>query len=252
MFSQAQAWARPALSLRTVFAEHTLQGVKTWGAGILLVLTACSGAPAAPRKPPLFASLPPESTGIAFANRLPEDTSFNIMKYLYYYNGGGVAAGDVDGDGLPDLYFTANLGPNHLYKNLGNFHFTDITAAAGVADSIGWKTGVTMADVNGDGRLDIYVSGVDYLTMHGRNVLYINNGDGTFSDRTREYGLEHVGYGTQALFFDYDGDLDMYMLNHSTHTERAIASSTSRLVRNDKAGDRVYRNDGNHFVDVSA
>src|SRR6267142_1914766 len=222
MFSQAQAWARPALSLRTVFAEHTLQGVKTWGAGILLVLTACSGAPAAPRKPPLFASLPPESTGIAFANRLPEDTSFNIMKYLYYYNGGGVAAGDVDGDGLPDLYFTANLGPNHLYKNLGNFHFTDITAAAGVADSIGWKTGVTMADVNGDGRLDIYVSGVDY--------------------------------GTQALFFDYDGDgdLDMYMLNHSTHTERAIAPSTSRLVRNDKAGDRLYRNDGNHFTDVSA
>jgi len=220
----------------------------------LIVLAACSGAPAAPAHPTLFAALAPESTGVAFANRLPEDSSFNIMNYLYYYNGGGVAAGDVDGDGLPDLYFTANLGPNRLYKNLGNFHFRDITAAAGVADSIGWKTGVTMADVNGDGRLDIYVSGVDYLTMHGRNVLYINNGDGTFTDRTREYGLDHIGYGTQALFFDYDGDgdLDMYMLNHSTHTERAIASSTSRLVRSDKAGDRLYRNDGNHFVDVSA
>src|SRR5467141_4518854 len=198
----------------------------------------------APTVPPLFEAVGGATTGITFANNLPEDTAVNIVTYLYYYNGGGVAAGDIDGDGLVDLYFTSNLGSNRLYRNLGNFKFEDITARAGVADSVGWKTGVTMADVNGDGRLDIYVSGVDYLTLHGRNVLYINNGDGTFSDRTREYGLEHVGYGTQALFFDYDGDgdLDMYMLDHSTHTERAIAPSTSRLVRND----------GNHFVDVSA
>ena len=161
--------------------------------------------------------------------------------------------GDIDNDGLPDLYFTSNLGANRLYRNKGNYQFEDITARAGVADSVGWKTGVTMADVNGDGRVDIYVSAVDYLTMHGRNVLYINNGDGTFADRTKEYGLDYVGYSTQALFFDYDGDgdLDMYLLNHSTHTERMIGTYAAREGRNPRAGDRLYRNDGNHFVDVS-
>jgi hypothetical protein len=220
----------------------------------LLALAGCGRAPAAPTQGTLFTSLPAESTGVAFVNRLPEDSAFNILNYLYYYNGGGVAAGDVDGDGLPDLYFTSNLGSNKLYKNLGNFRFEDVTARAGVEDSIGWKTGITMADVNGDGRLDLYVSAVSYLTMQGRNVLYINEGDGTFSDRTQEYGLAFTGYSTQSLFFDYDGDgdLDMYLLNHSTHTERAIAPSTSRQVRSPKAGDRLYRNDRNRFVDVSA
>ena len=201
----------------------------------------------------LFELLAPEQTGVTFANRLPEDTAFNILNYLYYYNGGGVAVGDVNNDGLPDLYFTANRGPNRLYLNKGNYRFEDVTERAGVADAEGWKTGVTMADVNGDGRVDIYVSGVDYLGMHGHNVLYINNGDGTFTDRTQQYGLDFDGYSTQALFFDYDGDgdLDMYLLNHSTFTERAISASTSRTVRNQRAGDRLYRNDGGHFTDVS-
>ena len=204
-------------------------------------------------EPPLFVLQPPESTGVAFVNALPEDSAFNIQNYLYYYNGGGVAAGDIDGDGLPDLYLTSSLGSNRLYHNLGNFHFDDITAKAGVADSVGWKTGVTMADVNGDGRLDLYVSGVSYLTMHGRNVLYINNGDQTFTDRTKEYGLEHVGYSTQAAFFDYDGDgdLDMYLLNHSVHTERGVSAHPQRTPRHPRAGDKLFRNDRGHFVDVS-
>ena len=203
---------------------------------------------------PLFELVAPAVSGVTFANTLPEDSAFNILNYLYYYNGGGVAAGDVDGDGLPDLYFTSNLGPDRLYRNKGHFQFEDITKRAGVAGPPGWKSGVTMADVNGDGRLDIYVSAVNYLGMHGRNVLYVNNGDGTFTDRTKEYRLEHVGYSTQAAFFDYDGDgdLDVYLLNSSTHTERAIAPTTSRTVRNAKAGDRLLRNDGGHFVDVSA
>ncbi len=185
---------------------------------------------------------------------LPEDSAVNIVTYLYYYNGGGVAAGDIDGDGLVDLYFTSNLGSNRLYRNLGNFQFEDVTARAGVADSVGWKSGVTMADVNGDGRLDIYVSGVDYLGMKGRNVLYINNGDGTFTDRTDEYGLAFSGYSTQAAFFDYDGDgdLDMYLLNSSTFAELRARKSPSRTERNARAGDRLYRNDRGHFVDVSA
>src|SRR3954454_14952627 len=201
-------------------------------------------------EPSLFERLDVSRTGVSFVNRLPEDSSFNILNYLYYYNGAGVAVGDVDNDGLPDLYFTSNLGANRLYLNKGNYRFEDVTARAGVADSIGWKTGVTMADVNGDGYLDIYVSAVDYLTMHGRNVLYINNGDGTFTDRTREYGLDHVGYSTQALFFDYDGDgdLDMFLLNHSTHSERGATSDSGG---NPRASDRLFRNDGGHFVDVS-
>ena len=207
-----------------------------------------------PSPPPLFQAVAPEQSGITFANTLPQDTAVNIVNYLYYYNGGGVAAGDIDGDGLVDLYFTSNLGRNRLYRNLGHFRFEDITDRAGVADSVGWKSGVTMADVNGDGRLDIYVSGVTYRSMHGRNVLYLNNGDGTFTDRTAAYGLDFEGYSTQAAFFDYDGDgdLDMYLLNSSTFTELINRTNTSRTVRNAKAGDRLYRNDRGHFVDVSA
>src|SRR6267154_1897510 len=216
------------------------------------LLMSCRRTPAVP---PLFVAVAPEASGITFANTLPpDDSTLNIVNYLYYYNGGGVAAGDIDGDGLMDLYFTSNLGANRLYRNLGNFRFEDITARAGVADSVGWKSGVTMADVNGDGRLDIFVSGVSYLGMPGRNVLYINNGDGTFTDRTKEYGLDFAGYSTQAVFFDYDGDgdLDLYLLNSSTFAERAAAQSTNRNVRDAKAGDRLYRNDRGHFVDVSA
>jgi len=217
----------------------------------VLVSVGCQGE----HRAPLFESVPPAASGVAFVNTLPEDsaTAFNILNYLYYYNGGGVAAGDVDGDGLVDLYFTSNLESDRLYRNKGNFQFEDITERAGVAGPPGWKSGVTMADVNGDGRLDIYVSAVSYLEMHGHNVLYINNGDGTFTDRTHEYGLEHTGYSTQAAFFDYDGDgdLDMYLLNSSVHTERKPSAHPQRTPRHPRAGDRLFRNDGGHFIDVS-
>src|SRR2546427_4843062 len=209
---------------------------------------------ATPPAPPIFEVVAPETSGITFTNRLsPSDSAINIVNYLYYYNGGGVAAGTRGGDGLVPLFSTSILGSNRLYRNLGNFRFEDITARAGVADSVGWKSGVTMADVNGDGRLDIYVSGVNYLGMKGRNVLYINNGDGTFTDRTDEYGLGFSGYSTQAAFFDYDGDgdLDMYLLNSSTFSELRARKSPSRTERNARAGDRLYRNDHGHFVDVS-
>src|SRR2546423_9142701 len=215
------------------------------------MLTGCDGRRAA--KTPLFELLKPEATGITSPTNRPEKPDFNILNYLYYYNGAGVAVGDIDGDGLPDLYFTSNIGSNRLYRNKGNYQFEDITNRAGVADSVGWKTGVAMADVNGDGRVDIYVSGVNYLNEHGRNVLYINNGDGTFTDRTKEFGLEHVGYSTQALFFDYDGDgdLDMYLLDHSTHTQRAIEKQSTSVAGGPRTGDRLFRNDAGHFTDVT-
>lgn len=222
---------------------------RVWRVALLAAaLTSCNTTRR--EQTPLFELLSTGATGVSFANRLPDDSSFNILNYLYYYNGAGVAVGDINNDGLPDLYFTSNVGSNRLYLNRGNYRFEDVTARAGVADSIGWKTGVTMADVNGDGYIDIYVSGVDYLTMHGRNVLYINNGDGTFTDRTKEYGLDHVGYSTQALFFDYDGDgdLDMFLLNHSTHSERTGGAGGTA---NPRSSDRLYRNDNGHFVDVS-
>ena len=218
---------------------------------LLLLLSACQRSS---EPPALFEHLPPSVTGVTFENRLPEDSSFNILNYLYYYNGGGVAVGDFDGDGRPDLYFTSNLGKNRLYLNRGHYRFEDVTDRAGVAGPDGWKTGVTVADVNGDGRPDIYVSTVTYLSMHGRNALYINNGDGTFTDRAHEYGVDHVGYSTQAAFFDYDGDgdLDLFLLSHSTHTERAIGSAMKRDVRSPLGGGRLFRNDGGHFTDVSA
>lgn len=213
-----------------------------------------SAARGTPDGPTLFETLAPDATGVTFTNTLPEAPAFSILNYLYYYNGGGVAVGDVDNDGLPDLYFSSNLGENRLYRNLGGFRFEDMTQRAGVAGPPGWKTGVTMADVNGDGAVDLYVSAVNYLSMAGRNALYINDGTGRFTDRTDEYGLHFEGFSTQALFFDYDrdGDLDLYLLNHSVHTERQIGTAARRDERHPKSGDRLYRNDGARFTDVSA
>jgi hypothetical protein len=218
-----------------------------------LLLGACAPEGAsAPVGPPLFERLEPGATGVTFENRLPEAPDFNILNYLYYYNGGGVAVGDVDGDGRPDLYLTSNLGESRLYRNLGGFRFEDVTAKAGVAGPGGWTTGATMADVTGDGHLDLYVSAVRYLGQRGRNVLYVNRGDGTFEDRTEASGLAQAGYGTQALFLDYDldGDLDAYLLNHSTHNERQIGSG-GRADGRSPAADRLLRNDAGRFVDVS-
>ena len=219
----------------------------------LTTLTTLLGCGRAESSTALFELMRPTETGVSFINELPERAELNILNFLYYYNGGGVAAGDIDNDGLADLYFTSNLGADHLYLNKGGFRFEDITDEAGVQGPPGWTSGVTMADVNGDGFLDIYVSAVNYLTMRGRNVLYLNDGDRTFTDRTKEYGLEHEGYSTQAAFFDYDadGDLDMYLLNSSTHLERSVSSKPQREPRHPRAGDKLFRNDGNRFVDVS-
>jgi hypothetical protein len=209
--------------------------------------------------PPLFVETTPDSTGVSFENHLDPSPELNIVDYLYYYNGGGVAAGDVSGNGLPDLYFTANEGPNALYLNQGNFEFVDATEEARVSGTADWATGITMADVNGDGRLDIYVSVVDGAEgLEGTNQLYINqgpndNGVPTFSEEAAAYGLDAQGYGTQAAFFDYDldGALDVYLLNHSVHGVKTYGPADLREERHPRAGDRLLENRGGEFVDVS-
>ncbi len=207
----------------------------------------------------LFTALSPSRTGIDFENRLTESESFNIIEYLYFNNGAGVAAGDINKDGLPDLYFSANQGGNRLYLNKGELSFEDITEQSGVKGSGDWSTGVTMADVNGDGFLDIHVCNVgDYKGLKGHNQLFINQGDLSFSEESAAYGLDFSGFSTQAAFFDYDldGDLDMYLLNHSVHTSRTYGMSDLRNEEDVRAGDRLFRNDhtekGRTFTDVSA
>lgn len=221
----------------------------------LVFLVSCSQAPGELK---LFTLLPSGKTNITFSNTLEENGAFNIIEYMYYYDGGGVAAGDINNDGLPDLFFTANLLSDRLYLNKGDFVFEDISEQAGIGNQIGWSTGVAMADVNGDGYLDIYVSQLgDYKGVTGANQLYINNGDLTFTEKAADYGLSHIGFSTQASFFDYDndGDLDMYLLNHAVHSRRSYGPSTLRLQKDRKAGDRLFRNESdNHepvFVDVT-
>jgi enediyne biosynthesis protein E4 len=237
-----------------VFSLNSTSRSTTALAALAATLAASCAEPASARAPALFELLQPEFTGVQFANALPDTGDLNILSYLYFYNGGGVAIGDIDGDGLQDIYLSSNLGENRLYRNLGDFRFEDVTHRAGVAGPGGWTSGVAMADVNGDGRVDIHVSTVSLPGRPARNVLYINNCDGTFTDRAKEAGLDHGGFGTQALFFDYDmdGDLDVYLLNHATHTERGIGSSSVPQEQRDIAADRLMRNDGMRFVDVSA
>src|SRR5450432_3511248 len=191
----------------------------------------------------LFTSMPAEQTGIHFENKIADTDTLNILDYLYYYNGGGVAIGDINNDGLPDIYFSSNQGSNKLYLNKGNFQFEDITEKAGVQGKGNWKTGVTLADVNGDGLLDIYVSEVgNYKHFHGRNELFINNGNLSFTERAHEYGLDVEGFNTQAVFFDYDhdGDLDMFLVNHSVHSTDTYVNSAARLVKNEVSGDKLF------------
>lgn len=182
-------------------------------------------------------------TGVNFINKVVDTEKVNLMDYLYFYNGGGVSTGDINNDGLADVYFVSNQGKNKLYLNKGNFKFEDITEKAGVAGFSDWQTGVTMADINGDGLLDIYVSAVgNFRGMEGANELYINNGDLTFTEKAADYGLDFTGFSTQAVFFDYDkdGDLDCYLLNHAVHTSRSYDRVSTRHLRNNEAGDYLY------------
>ena len=221
-------------------------------------------------KSPLFQLLPADATGIRFRNDLEYDREFNIYRYRNFYNGGGVAIGDVNNDGLPDIYFNGNMKTNRLYLNMGNWKFRDIAAIAGVTGSGSWSTGVSMADINGDGWLDIYVCNSGNPRSEEKennhfsraNECFINRGkeglkpDGTptFEERATALGLADGGLTTHAAFFDYDqdGDLDAYVLNNSF---RPIGSfdlrKNLRFTRDSLGGHKLYRNDGNTFTDVS-
>jgi len=216
----------------------------------LLFLSSCH------RSDSVFEALSPRSTGIDFNNYLEESDDLNVLNYTYFYNGGGVAIGDLDNDGRPDIVFTGNMVRNKIFINKGGMSFEDITTASGIADRQGWCTGVTLVDINADGWLDIYICRSADVTPERRtNLLFINNKDHTFSEQAATYGLADPGYSSQAAFFDYDkdGDLDCVVINHSLkkYTTGVSDNPQLRQEENPYFGSRLYRNDNGRFSDVS-
>ena len=216
----------------------------------LLILASCSKD----SDQKIFTTLDRSDTGIDFSNNLKENDSLNYFTYNYIYLGGGVATGDINNDGLVDIYFTGNQVSNKLYLNKGNLKFEDITEKAGVGGDSRWYTGVTMADVNGDGFLDIYCS-VGGKFGPKNNELYINNGNGTFTEKAKEYGIDDIGNSVQGTFFDYDkdGDLDLFVANYPpTKFNSATGDYVQMMLHvKDNESGHLYRNDGNHFTNVT-
>ena len=227
---------------------------------LLILLLSCASEPEPVREDVLFSRIPAAQSGVDFANILTYDESFNPYTYRNFYNGGGVGIGDLNNDGLADLFFCGNQVDNKLYFNKGDFQFEDVTEQAGVACSGVWSSGVSLADVNGDGWLDIYICKAGPPEGERRyNELFINQGDGTFLERAREYGIADLGLSAHAAFFDYDrdGDLDCYLLNNSLRPVGGFDLREGlRSQRDPEGGNKLYRNDlqadgSLRFVDVS-
>ena len=228
---------------------------------LIICLLGCTSE--SKKKETLFTLLSELETGINFENMIVNQQDLNIFKYRNFYNGGGVAIGDINNDGLPDVYFTSNLGKNVLYLNKGNFKFEDISKKAGIQGSKLWSTGVVMIDINNDGFLDIYVCNAGNSKGEDqKNELFINNGNLTFTEKAEEYNLADSGITTHAAFFDYDldGDLDCYLLNNSFIPVSSLNYSNKRELRDQNwevadilkgGGDKLLRNDSGKFVDVS-
>ena len=231
--------------------------------GVFPVIQSCRNSSTIHADNPLFEVLDHNRTGLDFSNTLHPTAGFNVFDYMYFYNGGGVGAGDFNGDGRIDLFFASNQGNNKLYLNTGDLHFKEVTDAARIPQDGGWSTGISVVDINNDGLLDLYICKVGRLgglpTTH--NQLLVCQGIGkdgipTYADKAKEYGLDFSGFSTQAVFFDYDGDgdLDMYLLNHSIHQNGTFGPRQEKLATaNPYSGDRLYRNEGNgKFTDVTA
>ena len=225
---------------------------------LILLGISCKNKPAvisySPPENSLFKKMLPSETGIDFQNIVVDDSVNNILTYRNFYNGGGVAIGDVNNDGLPDIFLTANMGESKLYLNKGNFKFEDITPKTGIKGKKGWRTGVTMADVDGDGWLDIYICNSGNIKGDNKeNELYINQHDNTFKEKAKEFGLNDIGFTTHVSFFDYDldGDLDCYILNNSFVDVSKFDVITARTTRDTLGGHKLMRNDNGHFTDVT-
>lgn len=220
----------------------------------LILLISCQQDPT-----PFFKEIESSHSGVTFRNHLTETPELNILSYLYYYNGAGVLAADFNNDSLPDLYFAGNQHEDGFYLNQGGLKFRDVAEKAGLANSNGWTTGVTHVDINGDGLLDLYICKASgYRTLKGKNLLYVNQGitaDGipVFKEKATEYGLDFSGLSTQAAFFDYDldGDLDLFLVNHSVHPNRNYGKGAQRESFDPISGDRLYKNENGYFVDIS-
>ncbi|HPH19326.1 MAG TPA: VCBS repeat-containing protein, partial [Haliscomenobacter sp.] len=194
----------------------------------------------------LFEPVNSSRSGVSFKNIIVENATQNALTYENLFNGGGIAVGDINNDGLEDIYFISNMQLNKLYLNQGNFKFKDITQAAGVAGRVGWKSGTSMVDINGDGLLDIYVcySGKTDAEKR-RNQFFINQGNLSFIDKAQEMGLDDPSYTTQVSFFDYDrdGDLDAFLLATNVKVIRDLEYSQARKSKHPYAGDKLFRND---------
>lgn len=237
----------------------------SWWPFFLLLLTFSIGCenetketPAA-HQSPNFRLLKKAETGLDFENLIQQNLEFNVFNYMYFFNGGGVGAGDFNQDGWVDLFFTSNMGPNKLFLNQGKLKFIDVSAQAGIKGQQGWTTGASVVDINNDGLLDIYVSQVgDYKSIKGRNQLWvcqgINEGVPVFEDKAAAYGLDFVGFSTQASFFDYDldGDLDMFLLNHSLHANGTFGKKdVFKGSYHPQSGDKLFKNTNGKFEDVT-
>lgn len=228
---------------------------------VIYLSSFCAGCKHKPAIKPMFVVKNDQSTGLHFTNQLNPNKRLNALKYMYYFNGAGIGAGDFNNDGKIDLFFASNQGENKLYLNEGNLHFKDVSKEAMLPQDGGWSTGVSVVDINNDGLLDIYICRMgDYDSIHSKNQLLVcqgidKNGVPYYKDEAHQYGLDFSGFSTQAVFFDYDGDgdLDMFLLNHSVFENETIGNRDMLLKRQvPVSGDRIYRNDGNgHFTDVT-